>query len=224
MTDGDASFENAKRLYLESYGDPMVTNTYLKIALALVSLVAVGLALVDLKTIRTFQSFRPLVIRIDDLGRAEAINYHNLEYQPQDAEAKYFLSEFCALYYRRNRYTIQDDFSKSLYFLDGKLADGILDAYRKDDVIKKFITNTAAPEIDVDVKKVALEEMQNPPFRARVDFYMVYYSPADHSELKRDLYTANFVFVFKSEVPNELIPINPLGMTITYFREDEAFK
>ena len=183
-----------------------------------------GLALVDLKTIRTFQNFRPLVIRIDDLGRAEAINYHNLEYKPQDAEAKYFLSQFCALYYRRNRYTIQDDFSKSLYFLDGKLADGILDAYRKDDIIKKFITNTAAPEIDVQVKKVALEEMQTAPFRARVDFYMVYYSPADHSELKRDLYTANFVFVFKTQVPNELIPINPLGITITYFREDEAFK
>jgi len=220
----DDPFQNAKRLYLESYGDPMVTNTYLKIALVLVALVATGLALVDLKTIRTFENFRPLVIRIDDLGRAEAINYHNLEYQPQDAEAKYFLSQFCALYYRRNRYTIQDDFSKSLYFLDGKLADGILDAYRKDDVIKKFITNTAAPEIDVEVKKVALDEMQNPPYRARVDFYMVYYSPADHSELKRDLYTANFVFVFKAQVPNELIPINPLGLTITYFREDEAFK
>jgi type IV secretory pathway TrbF-like protein len=219
----DASFHDAKRLYLEQYGDPMVTNTYLKIALVLVCLVAAGLALVDLKTIRTFQNFRPLVIRIDDLGRAEAINYHNLEYKPQDAEAKYFLSQFCSLYYRRNRYTIQDDFSKSLYFLDGKLADGILDTYRKDDVIKKFITNTSAPEIDVDVKKVALEELENPPFRARVDFYMVYYSPADHSELKRDLYTANFVFVFKTQVPNELIPINPLGMTITYFREDEAF-
>jgi type IV secretory pathway component VirB8 len=222
--DRDASFHDAKRLYLESCGDPMVTNTYLKLALTLVSLVALGLALVDLKTIRTFQNFRPLVIRIDDLGRAEAINYHNLEYKPQDAEAKYFLSQFCNLYYRRNRYTIQDDFSKSLYFLDGKLANGILDAYRKDDIIKRFITNTAAPEIDVDVKKVALEEMQTPPFRARVDFYMVFYSPADHSELKRDLYTANFNFVFKSQVPNELIPINPLGMTITYFREDQAFK
>jgi len=220
----DQSFYDAKRLYLESYGDPMVTNTYLKIALVLVSLVALGLALVDLKTIRTFQNFRPLVIRIDDLGRAEAINYHNLEYKPQDAEAKYFLSQFCNLYYRRNRYTIQNDFSKSLYFLDGKLANGILDAYRKDDIIKKFITNTAAPEVDVDVKKVALEEMQTPPFRARVDFYMVYYSPADHSELKRDLYTANFVFVFRTQVPNELIPINPLGLSVTYFREDEAFK
>jgi type IV secretory pathway TrbF-like protein len=222
--DRDATFENAKRLYLESYGDPMVTNTYLKIALVLVSFVALGLALVDLRTIRTFENFRPLVIRIDDLGRAEAINYHHLEYKPQDAEAKYFLSQFSSLYYRRNRYTIQNDFAKSLYFLDGKLASGILDAYRKDDIIRKFLTNTSAPEIDVDVKKVALEQLENPPFRARVDFYLVYYSPADHSELKRDLYTANFVFMFQSHVPNELIPINPLGLTISYFREDQAFK
>ena len=220
----DSTFHDAKRLYLESCGDPMVTNTYLKIALALLSLVCIALALIDLRTIRTFQNFRPLVIRIDDLGRAEAINYHNLEYKPQDAEAKYFLSQFCSLYYRRNRYTIQNDFSKALFFLDGKLANGILDAYRKDDIIRKFLTNTSAPEIDIDVNKVALEEMQNPPYRARVDFYMVYYSPADHSELKRDLYTATFVFVFKTNLPNELIPINPLGMTVTYFREDQAFK
>jgi type IV secretory pathway TrbF-like protein len=223
MTRDDA-FHNAKRLYLESYGDPMVTNTYLKIALALLALVCVALALIDLRTIRTFENFRPLVIRIDDLGRAEAIDYHNLEYKPQDAEAKYFLSEFCSLYYRRNRYTIQDDFTKALRFLDGKLANGILDAYRKDDIIRKFLTNSSAPEIDIDVKKVALEAMQNPPYRARVDFYMVYYSPADHSELQRDLYTANFVFAFKSHVPNEMIPINPLGLTVTYFREDQAFK
>src|SRR5438552_3604477 len=70
----------------------------------------------------------------------------------------------------------------------------------------------------------SLEEMQSPPYKARVDFYMVYYSPSDHSEIRRDLYTANFVFVFKTSVPNELIPINPLGLAITYFREDEAFK
>ncbi len=66
----DSSFYDAKRLYLEQYGDPMVTNTYLKIALALLSIVCVVLGLIDLRTIRTFQNFRPLVIRIDDLGRA----------------------------------------------------------------------------------------------------------------------------------------------------------
>jgi hypothetical protein len=39
----DLSFHDAKRLYLEPYGDPMVTNTYLKIALVLLALVAVRL-------------------------------------------------------------------------------------------------------------------------------------------------------------------------------------
>ncbi|MGH9738143.1 MAG: VirB8/TrbF family protein, partial [Candidatus Acidiferrales bacterium] len=198
--------------------------TYLKIALVLLSLVAIGLALVDLKTIRTFQNFRPLVIRIDQLGRAEALDYHTFDYKPQDAEVRYFLTQFCTLYYRRNRYTIQDDFSKSLYFLDGSLANSVFDAYKKGDIIKQFLTNSSAPEIDIDVKNVALEGLQTPPYRARVDFDMVYYSPADHSEIKRDVYTANFVFVFRSQVPNELIPINPLGLTITYFREDQAFK
>jgi type IV secretory pathway TrbF-like protein len=220
----DACFQDAKRLYLEQFGDPMVTNTYLKIALVLLALVAVGLALVDLKTIRTFQNFRPLVIRIDDLGRAEALNYSSFEYKPQDVEAKYFLSQFCTLYYRRNRYTIQDDFSKSMYFLEGKLADGIIDTYRKNGIIDKFLTNTSASEIDVDIKNVALEGLENPPYRARVDFEMVYYSPVDHSELKRELYTADFVFIFRTQVPNDLIPVNPLGMTISYFREDQAFK
>jgi type IV secretion system protein VirB5 len=202
----------------------MVTNTYLKIALVLLALVSVGLGLIDLRTIRTFQNFRPLVIRIDQLGRAEALSYSNFEYKPEDAEAKYFLSQFCTLYYGRNRYTINDDFSKSLYFLDGKLASDIMDAYKKNDVIKSFLTDPSQPEIDIEVKNVALEDMQTPPYKARVDFEMVYYSPADHSELKRTLYTANFVFVFKTNVPNELIPINPLGLAITYFREDEAFK
>jgi len=222
--DRDDSFHDAKRLYLESCGDPIVTNTYLKIALVLVSLVALALVILDLRAVHTFRDFRPLVIRIDDLGRAEAIDYHNFAYKPQDAETKYFLSEFTTLFYRRNRYTIQNDFAKSLYFLDGKLVNGTLDAYRKQDLIHKFLADSSAPEVDVEVKKVALEGLETPPFRARVDFYLVYYAAADRTELKRDLYTANFVFAFQSHVPNELIPINPLGMTISYFREDQAFK
>ena len=65
--------------------------------------------------------------------------------------------------------------------------------------------------------------MQDPPYRASVDFYQVEYAPADHSLLKKTPHTEHFVFLFKDEVPNELIPVNPLGITITYFRQDEAF-
>src|SRR6266576_3948378 len=190
----DLSFHDAKRLYLEQYGDPMVTNTYLKIALVLLALVALGLGLIDLRTIRTFQNFRPLVIRIDQLGRAEALAYSNFEYKPQDVEAKYFLSQFCQLYYRRNRYTIKDDFSKSLYFLEGSLAGDIIDAYKKNDVIKSFLTDASKPEIDIEVKNVALEGMQNPPYKARVEFYTVYYSPADPQRAKAHALHGQFRF------------------------------
>ena len=115
----DKEFQEAKQLYLEKYGDAIVTNNYLKVAVALLCFAVLGLVILNLKTVRTFKNFRPLVIRIDQLGRAQAVDYRSLEYLPGDREAKYFLSEFCRLYYRRNRYTVQDDFTKSLYFLDG---------------------------------------------------------------------------------------------------------
>jgi type IV secretion system protein VirB5 len=221
MSDND--FNEAKQLYLEKYGDAIVTNNYLKIAVVLLCLAALGLIALNLRAIHTFQHFRPLVIRIDQLGRAEAVEYKSLEYRPGDREAKYFLSEFCRLYYRRNRYTIQDDLTKALYFLDGKLANDTMEQHKKDDTVHKFLANPSSPEVDIQVEKVALDDMQNPPYRASVDFYQVEYAPADHSVLRKTLHTANFVLLFKDEVPNELIPINPLGMTITYFRQDEAF-
>ena len=187
----DTEFNEAKHLYLEKYGDAIVTNNYLKIFGALLCLAVLGLVVLNLRTIRTFQSFRPLVIRIDDLGRAQAVDYKSLEYRPGDREAKYFLSQFCSLYYRRNRYTIHDDFTKALYFLDGKVANDIMAQYKKDDTINTFLTNPSSPAVDIDVEKVALQPMQAPPYRASVDFYRVEYAPADHSVLKKTLYTAN---------------------------------
>jgi len=32
------------------------------------------------------------------------------------------------------------------------------------------------------------------------------------------------LFVVKDRVPSALIPVNPMGLTITYFREDQAFE
>lgn len=216
-------FNETRQLYLEKYGDAVVTSNYLRIAVALLSIAILGLIILDLKTIHTFKDFRPLVIRIDDLGRAQAVDYKSLEYHPGDREAKYFLSEFCRLYYRRNRYTIHDDFTKALYFLDGRVADNIMEQYRKDDTINAFLNNPASPLVDIDVQKITLEPMEKAPYKALVDFFRVEYAPADHSIVKRTLYTATFLFQFKDDVPNNLIPVNPLGLTIAYFREDQAF-
>jgi type IV secretory pathway TrbF-like protein len=220
----NSTMNQAKQLYMEQFGDAIVTNSYLKIAVAVLSLAVLGLVILDVRTLGTFRNFKPLVIRIDELGRAQAVGYDAFAYKPEDKEAKYFLTQFCELYYRRNRYTVNDDFTKSFYFLDGKLANDIMAAYKSDKVIENFLANPSSPEVDIDVQQVALEPMLKPPYKASVDFYMIQYSPVDHSVLKKTLYTATFVFVFRNDVPSQLIPINPLGLTITYFREDEAFK
>jgi hypothetical protein len=52
----------------------------------------------------------------------------------------------------------------------------------------------------------------------------VFYTAADHAETKRERYVGHFVFAVKDRIPNALIPINPLGLTIIYFREDQAFE
>ena len=95
--------------------------------------------------------------------------------------------------------------------------------YKKNKTIQNFLDDPSALEVDIDVEQVAIVPMIKPPYRASVDFYKVEYSPVDHSVLKRTLCTPSFVFAFRNPVPNRLIPINPLGLTILDFREDEAF-
>ena len=69
------TMENAKRQFVELYGSALVMNTYLKIALVLVSLVALGLIGLNFHTAARYSQVKPLVVRIDDVGRAEAVQY-----------------------------------------------------------------------------------------------------------------------------------------------------
>ena len=60
------TLENAKRQFVELYGSALVLNTYLKIALVLVSLVALGLLGLNFHTAARYAQVKPLVIRIDE--------------------------------------------------------------------------------------------------------------------------------------------------------------
>jgi len=75
----------------------------------------------------------------------------------------------------------------------------------------------------VHVKKRHARGSPPAPYRATVDFDKVYLSPATRAEARRETYVAHVVFVTDDHVDNARIPINPLGLTITYFREDQAF-
>jgi type IV secretory pathway TrbF-like protein len=214
-------YGDARRHYVERYGSTLVMNTYLKIALLCLSVVAAGLIVLTFKIQRDAQRVRPLVIRIDDVGRATAITEASLAYTPQAPELKYFLVQFVTAHYSRMRATVRQQYAESLYFLDGRLADATIDTNKKAGTIERFLTG-GGDEIEVHVKNVTIEDLRQPPYLATIEFDKVYLSPtrAEHS---RETYVAHVVFVLRDHVENARIPINPLGLTITYFREDQAF-
>src|SRR5215475_1348214 len=63
------TLEGARRQFVELYGSALVTNTYLRIALALVSLVALGLVFLHVHTASRYWQLKPLVIRLDELAK-----------------------------------------------------------------------------------------------------------------------------------------------------------
>ena len=215
-------YGEARRRYVEQYGSAVMANRYLRIAVLSLAVVLVALVGLNVHTQRTFRKFKPLVIRIDDVGHAAAVSYDSLTYTPQAPELKYFLVQFITKHYGRMRATVRQQYAESLYFLDGRLADATMDAGKKSGVIERFLAG-GGEEIDVRVKNVTLEDLRQEPYRATVEFEQVHLAPATRAELRRDTFVAHVVFVLQDVVDNARIPINPLGLTITYFREDQAF-
>jgi type IV secretory pathway component VirB8 len=206
---------------VELYGSTAVTNNYLRISVACLSVVCIVLAGLYVRTLEALRNVRPPVIRISETGRAEVLPPSSLEYQPREAEVRHFLMEFVRRHYGRIRATVREDYARSLYFLDGRLASALIESDKKQNTIAGSL-ESGGPEIDVKVGNVSIEDLREPPYRAAVDFEKVYLA-TDRSEIKREQYVANIVFVVRDRIPNELIPVNPLGLTITYFREDQAF-
>ena len=210
--------------YLEQYGDPLVMNTYLKVTILVLAAVCVALAALVYHSQMALASVHPLIVRINEVGQAEAIDYRNFQYKPQEAENKYYLTRWAELYFSRNRFTIERDQTSALYFLNGDVQRAVIDQERKDNVIADYAKDASLPFVDVEVKNVILDDLRQSPYSARIEFEKVFTNPADQSQLKRERWTASVTYVFREQVKNNELAVNPLGLTIVRFRADQAFE
>ena len=215
--------ENAKRQFVELYGAPLLLNRYLKIALILTVVLAAALLVLNFRTQARYAYLKPLVIRINDVGRAEAVDYDATTYRPQAPELRYFLTRFVVMHFSRLRATVQRDYPDSLFFLAPALADTTIATNDHTREIELFLTNPSADDVDVSVKNVTLTELTAPPYRAAIDFEKSYYGQGTRQERKHETYVAQVQFTLRDAVPNAFIRVNPLGMQITNFRVDQAF-
>ena len=120
----------AAERYLEQYGDPLVMNTYLKVTILVLAAVCFALAALTFKSQTALANMHPMIVRINDVGHAEAIDYRNFQYRPQEAENKYYLTRWAELYFSRNRFTIERDQTSSLYFLNSDVQRAVIDQER----------------------------------------------------------------------------------------------
>jgi type IV secretory pathway TrbF-like protein len=213
----------AAERYLEQYGDPLVMNTYLKVTILCLVIVCLALVALAYKSQKALANMHPMIIRVEQVGHAEAIDYRNFQYRPQEAENKYYLTRWAELYFNRNRFTIERDQTNALYFLNSDVQRAVIDEERKDNIILTYRNDSTLPYVDVEVKNVVLDDLRVSPYSARIEFEKVYTNPADHTELKRERWVASVTYVFRESVKNDELAVNPLGLTIVRFRADQAF-
>jgi type IV secretory pathway TrbF-like protein len=209
--------------YLELYAEPVVTNTYLKIALLVLALVSLALLVLFSRAQSAALRLKPLVISVSDIGRGQLIQYDDLTKVPMDRVSKYYLARWATLYYGRNHATLQRDFTESLNFFSDQLQNSTISETKKAKTLETFLADPGQPNIDIEVRAVVLEDLREAPYRAHVEFEKVFRSPADQQEIRRERWTANVVYSFRQEVPNQMLLANPLGLVIGYCREDQAF-
>jgi len=166
---------------------------------------------------------KPIVISVSDIGRGQAVNYDDFSKIPIERVGKYYLARWAQLYYGRNHATLQRDFAESLNFLSNDLQGATLARVTKAKTLETFLLDPSAPNIDIEIKAVVLDDTRQAPYRAHIEFEKVFYSPGDQQEQSRERWTTNVIYDFRDAVPNAMLLTNPLGLVVSYVHEDQAF-
>ena len=205
--------------YAEIWGEAIHANRHLRmisggLAIAMLLLIVVVFRIVSV------EPPRPIIVRVDEVGRAEAVSYEAMEAQadPLDPTTKYFLNRFIYDFYSRRRATVAENWSRSLRFLSTELANA---SFRAESQNVALLAAGGARD-ELQVSRVILRIQPNPqqPHSATADFDLVRMEMA--REVSRERWTLSLQFLFLEEIPPDLIVSNPMGIIINYLQGDRA--
>lgn len=179
---------------------------------------------------------RPLTnryIRIDEMGRAQAIQYTDLNYSPREGEVRTYLTDWANYRYTISRDTIAKKYPLNYYFLSQALASQLMSSDNQNHLVSQVVGGQIE-QSDVQVRNVTITSMSEETVQgariARGTALVAldrFFSP-DHSREPRTehwLVSATY-YLNPKQVSDQarIFPqfetINPLGMTITEFHEN----
>ena len=174
-------------------------------------------------------------IRIDEMGRAQAIQYSDLTYSPREGEVRTYLTDWANYRYTISRDTITAKYPLSFYFLSQSLASQDM----QDDNTNHFASQVLAGQIeqsDDEVKNVTITSMSEELVQgttiskgtALINLDRLY-SPRNTREPRTEHWLLSVTYYLNPKQVNEearVFPqyetINPLGLTITEFHENRV--
>ncbi len=83
-------------------------------------------------------------IRIDEMGRAQAIVYTDLKYSPREGEVRTYLTDWANYRYTVNRETVSTKYPLNYYFLSQPLASQLMG----DDNSNHFASQVLAGQVE----------------------------------------------------------------------------
>jgi type IV secretion system protein VirB5 len=179
---------------------------------------------------------RPLAnryIRIDEMGRAQAIQYSDLSYSPREGEVRTYLTDWANYRYTISRDTIAKKYPLNYYFLSQALSSQLM----TDDNANHLVSQVMGGQIeqsDVEVKNVTITTMSQETVQgatmARGTALVAIdklYSPRTSHEPRIEHWGISVTYYLnpkqvsdQAKVFPQFEIINPLGLTITEFHEN----
>jgi type IV secretion system protein VirB5 len=174
-------------------------------------------------------------IRIDEMGRAQAIQYSDLNYSPREGEVRTYLTDWASYRYTISRDTVAKKYPLNYYFLSSALASRLM---TEDNEIH-LASQVAAGQIessDVQVRNVTITSMSEETVQgasiargtALVSIDKIY-SPSNSREPRTEHWLLSVTYYLNPKQVSDqarIFPqfetINPLGLTITEFHENRV--
>ena len=214
--------KNSGKEFAEIWGEAIHAARHLRILTIALGLLCFMLILTVFR-LSGAEPPRPIVVRVDEVGRAEALAYDVAQAQadPLDPTSKYFLNRFLHDFYSRQTATVEQYWARSLHFLTPDLANA---AFRREaEAVALVAAGRSREEIHVDRVVLRIQAQPQPPHGATADFELVK-TDRFQKELGRERWSVTLRFVFMAVIPAELMPVNPMGIVVTYLQADRALE
>ena len=223
-------------LLTDEIGNEVYSSHYAERKLSRFVIGAESLALLGAMALIFSLAHRPIAnryIRIDEMGRAQAIAYTDLNYSPREGEVRTYLTDWANYRYTLSRDTIAKKYPLNYYFLSQNLASQLMAADNQNHLVSQVVGGQVE-QSDVEVKNVTITSMSEETVQgttiARGTALMTMdklYSQRNSREPRTEHWILSVTYYLNPKQVSDqarIFPqfetINPLGLTITEFHEN----